>query len=66
MKSHGGKLLTDKTKILGEKPLSATLSTTNPRKTDPGSNPGLWVERQVTNRLRQGTIFLVRRDMLMY
>ena len=30
---------------------SATLSTTNPTCTDPGSNPGLRVERPATNRL---------------
>jgi hypothetical protein len=34
---------------------SATLSTTNPTWTDPGSNPGLSGERPVTNRLSHGT-----------
>jgi hypothetical protein len=34
---------------------SATLSTTNPTRTDPGSNPGLRDERLTTNRLSHGT-----------
>jgi hypothetical protein len=34
---------------------SATLSTTNPKWTDPGSNPGLRGGRPATNRLRHGT-----------
>jgi hypothetical protein len=34
---------------------SATLSTTNPTCTDPGSNPGLRGERPATNRLSHGT-----------
>jgi hypothetical protein len=34
---------------------SATLSTTNPTWTDPGSNPGLHGERPATNRLSHGT-----------
>jgi hypothetical protein len=34
---------------------SATLSTTNPTWTDPGSNPGLRSERPATNRLSQVT-----------
>jgi hypothetical protein len=33
----------------------ATLSTTNPTWTDPGSNQGLRDERPATNRLRHGT-----------
>jgi hypothetical protein len=33
----------------------ATLSTTNPTLTDPGSNPGLLGERPATNRLSHGT-----------
>jgi hypothetical protein len=36
---------------------SATLSTTNPKWTDPGSNPGIRGERPATNRLRHGTAF---------
>ena len=36
--------------------LSATLSTTNPTWTDPGSNPGLRDERTATNRLSHGTV----------
>jgi hypothetical protein len=35
--------------------LSATLSTTNPTWTDPGSNPGLRGERPESNRLSHGT-----------
>jgi hypothetical protein len=34
---------------------SATLSTTNPTWTDPGSNPGLRGGKSVTNRLSHGT-----------
>jgi hypothetical protein len=34
---------------------SATLSTTNPTWTDPGSNPGLRGERPATKRLSHGT-----------
>jgi hypothetical protein len=34
---------------------SATLSTTNPTWTGPGSNPGLRGERLATNRLSHGT-----------
>jgi hypothetical protein len=41
---------------LGEKTCpSATLSTTNPTWTDPGSNPGFRSERPATNRLSHGT-----------
>jgi hypothetical protein len=35
---------------------SATLSTTNPTLTDPGSKTGLRGERTATNRLRHGTV----------
>ena len=38
---------------------SATLPTTNPTRTDPGSNPGLCGERPVTNRLSHGTAMQV-------
>jgi hypothetical protein len=38
---------------------SATLSTTNPTWTDPGSNPILRSERPATNRLSHGTAFSV-------
>jgi hypothetical protein len=34
---------------------SATLSTTNPTWTDPGSNPGVRGERPAINRLSHGT-----------
>jgi hypothetical protein len=51
--------LIGKTEVLGEKTCpSATLSTTNPTWTDPGSNPGLRGERLATNRLSYGTAFL--------
>jgi hypothetical protein len=35
---------------------SATLSTTNPTWTDPGSNPGIRSERPTTDRLSHGTV----------
>jgi hypothetical protein len=38
---------------------TATLSTTNPTWTDPGSNPGLRGERPVTNRLSHGRGFFL-------
>jgi hypothetical protein len=38
---------------------SATLSTTNPTWTDPGSNPGLCGERPATNRLSHDTAHLL-------
>jgi hypothetical protein len=45
-----------KTDVLGGKTCSnATLSTTNPTWTDPGSNPGLRGEGPATNRLSHGT-----------
>jgi hypothetical protein len=45
-----------KTEVLGGKPRpSATLSTTNPTWTDPGSNPGLPGGRPAANRLSHGT-----------
>jgi hypothetical protein len=45
-----------KTEVLGKKTCpSATLSTTNPTWTDPGSNPGLRGGRQAANRLSHGT-----------
>jgi hypothetical protein len=36
----------------------ATLSTTNPTWTDPGSNPGLSGERPATNRLSHGMAYI--------
>jgi hypothetical protein len=39
----------------GETCPSATLSTTNPTRTDAGPNPGLRGERPATNRLSHGT-----------
>jgi hypothetical protein len=48
--------LTGETRITREKTCpSATLSTTNPTWTDPGSNSGLRGERPATNRLSHGT-----------
>jgi hypothetical protein len=38
---------------------SATLSSTNPTWTDPGSNPGPRGERPATNRLSHGTAYPV-------
>jgi hypothetical protein len=43
------------TEVLGENLPSATLSTTNPTRIDPGTNPGLRGERPATNRLSHGT-----------
>jgi hypothetical protein len=40
--------------VLGEKPPSATLSTTNPTWPDPESNPGRRGENPATNRLSYG------------
>jgi hypothetical protein len=37
---------------------SATLSTTKPTWTDPGSNPGFRGERPATNHLSHGTAFV--------
>jgi hypothetical protein len=34
---------------------SATVSTTNPKWNDPGSNPGIRGDRPATNRLSHGT-----------
>jgi hypothetical protein len=39
---------------------SATLSTTNPTWTDPGSNPGLRRGRPAANRLSHGTALDIR------
>lgn len=44
----------EKLKYLVEKCTSATLYTTNPTWTGPGSNPGLCNERSVTNYLSHG------------
>jgi hypothetical protein len=38
---------------------NATLSTTNPTRSDPGSKPGLRGERQTTNRLSHDTVKLI-------
>jgi hypothetical protein len=45
--------------LVGKTCPSATLSTTNPTRTDPGSKPGLRGERPVANRLSHGTEQLV-------
>jgi hypothetical protein len=44
---------------------SATLSTTNPTWTEPGSNPGLHGERPATNRLSHGTALVCRFHLLL-
>jgi hypothetical protein len=44
---------------------SATLSTTNLTWTDPGSNPGLRVERPATNRLSHGTATLMCKSQIL-
>ena len=51
------KLKGENRSIRGKTRCSATLSTTNPTWTDPGSNPGLRGERPATNRLSHGTAF---------
>jgi hypothetical protein len=50
------KLTGENQSIRGKTCPSATLSTTNPTWTDPGSNPGLRGGRPATNRLSQGTV----------
>jgi hypothetical protein len=52
----GGMKLTGKNRSTrGKTCPSATLPTTNPTRTDPGSNPGLRGERPATNSLSHGT-----------
>jgi hypothetical protein len=51
------KLTGDNRSTRGKTCPSATLSTTNPTWTNPGSNPGLRGERPATNRLSHGTAF---------
>jgi hypothetical protein len=54
-----------KPKYSGGKPCpNATLYTTNPTRTDPGSNPSLRGERPATNRLSHGTALDSVRDFL--
>jgi hypothetical protein len=54
--SHGGKTLTVENWRGGRKTCpSTTSSTTSPTVIDPGENPGLRDDRQVTNRLSHGT-----------
>ena len=56
--SIGGMKLRGENRITQRKTYpSATLSTTNPTWTDPGSNPGLRGERSATNRLSHGTAY---------
>jgi hypothetical protein len=45
---------------------TATLSTTNPTWTDPGSNPGLRGDRPATNRLSHGTALCALTDSQFY
>jgi hypothetical protein len=56
MKNHGGVKVTGKTEEL-LKTSSVTLSTTNPKRVDPGTNPGLSGEMQAANSLSHGTAF---------
>jgi hypothetical protein len=51
------KLTGENRSIRGKACTTATLSTTNPTWTEPGSNPGLRGERPATNRLSHGTAF---------
>jgi hypothetical protein len=56
MENDGGMILTGEKEELGEKTCpSATLSTTNPTRIDPGANPGLHGDRPATNRLSHAT-----------
>jgi hypothetical protein len=59
MESHVKKIMTGENRTTWRKTWpSVTLSTTNPTRTDPGSNPGLRVEGPGTNRLNHGTALL--------
>jgi hypothetical protein len=49
------KLAGEKRRTRGKTCPSATLSTTNPTRTDPGSNPGFRGGRPAANRLSHGT-----------
>jgi hypothetical protein len=51
-------VLTGETDVLGENPVSATVCTTNHRRTEPGSNPDLRDERPGTSRLNHGMVNL--------
>jgi hypothetical protein len=51
------KLTGENRRIRGKTCPSASLSTTNPTWTDPGSNTGLRGERPAPNRLNHGTAF---------
>jgi hypothetical protein len=50
----------------GKTCLSATLSTTNPTWTDPGSNPGLRGERPANNSLSHGTAYFMDYVAIIY
>jgi hypothetical protein len=52
------KLTGEKRSTRGKTCPSATLSTTNPAWTDPGSNPGLRGDMPATNRLNHGKALL--------
>jgi hypothetical protein len=58
--------LTENRSTRGETSLSATLSTTNPTWTDPGSNSGLRGEKPATDRLSHGTTLIVALIHLLY
>jgi hypothetical protein len=63
IESHSEIILTGENQVTWRKTCpSATLSTTNPTWTEPGSNPGLCDERLVTNSLRHGTAPPQQRD----
>jgi hypothetical protein len=53
----GMKLTGENRSTRGKSCPSASLSTTNPTRTDPGSNPGLRGGRPATNRLSHGTAY---------
>jgi hypothetical protein len=56
--SSGGMILTGESRRIRKNTCpSATSSTTNPTRTDPGANPGLGNDRPATNRLSYGTVF---------
>jgi hypothetical protein len=55
LESDGGIILTGENRSTRRKTCpSATLSTTNPTRIDPGANPGLRGERPATNDLSHG------------
>jgi hypothetical protein len=60
MKSGSGMLLTRENLRIQRKPSPcATLTTTNPTRTDPGANPGFREERSATIRLSHATALTI-------